>query len=769
MRVNWQKRGLSLVIMMLALLVLLPSLASAASPFKDVKTNHPAYSAIEWAYKQGLIKGYADGTFKPNALLTEAQFVALLVRFDCSAGNSSDAYRYMRSHNMPLNGYTNMKLRKKTITKGQVARIIAAFQGADLSETNAVNYMYKNNLATGATGKNDYNDYGAKLSMTRADAAEFFKRLSKYGDCSMVGLSKTAPGSGDGPVPPNFTGDETVFFPKPEKDPNPPVVKPTDTQLVAFDIEKSSLIANGLDSTYVTVSLKTCSGQPISYEDSLAFSVTSKVGARITQDDYDKYDQKADFSSQVASSNSRFASDGPDLTVKVTAPASVNYRTDEISFQVNDQNSRNKDLNCYTKPVTAQLSYIPQAELRVEIGGFYNYYGEYGQFTGTLPANETRARVTATIVRPGGETIRNYNGRVRFRSAEGATLSNQYAYFSNGVASVDLTSIWSTEPILDEITAEIVDADPRYKDAVATVANTTHGRKVAYDPPLYSENSCSNDAEVAFIIDASGSMEKNDPKRERVTKTKEFLAAMGSSTALASRFNSKGSLLSAPQQAYYVRPTIEGVGQSGGTNIASGMEVAFGNFSGYRPKVAILLTDGNSNENKILEVLKKAHAQGITIHTIGLGSEKNLNEELLKKLAYDTGGQYYHVAESADLGAAYQSILTDVNCGIPAWTCTSASQMFRSPTLERTQSAFFMSTFVNERCGDVARVVLRFNSFEGDIDYDLIPRGQGLYALTKEINEIKNFDLYTEGVFIAIDRSGNELPGQRYVKMEIRK
>jgi len=758
--------------MLLALLVILPTPASAASPFKDVKTNHPAYSAIEWAYKQGLIKGYADGTFKPDGTLTEAQFVALLVRFDCSAGNSSDAYRYMQSNNIPLNGYTNTKLRNKPITKGEVARVIAAFQGADLSETNAVNYMYKNNLATGATGKNDYNDYGANLSMTRADAAEFFKRLAKYGDCSMIGLSGNANGSGDGKneVPPNFTGDETVFFPKPEKDPNPPVAKPTDSQLVTFDIEKSSLIANGVDSTFVTVSLKTCSGQPISYEDSLAFSVTSKVGARITQDDdhYD-YDQKTGFRSQVTSSNSRFASDGPDLTVKVTAPASTNYRTDEISFQINDQNSRNKDLNCYTKPVTAQLSYIPQAELRVEIGGFYNYYGEYGQFNGTLPANETRARVTAKIVRPGGEVITNYNGRVRFRSAEGATLSNQYAYFSNGIASVDLMSIWSTEPILDEITAEIVDADPRYTDAVASVLNTTHGREVAYDPPLRSDYSCSNNAEVAFIIDSSGSMEKNDPDRERVTKTKEFLAAMGSSTALASRFNGRGHLLSPPTWAHDVRLKIDGVGQSGGTNIADGMEVAFGNFTGFNPKVAILLTDGNSNENKIRELLEKAHAQGITIHTIGIGSEKNLNEDLLKKLAYDTGGQYYHVAESIDLGAAYQSILADVNCGIPAWTCTSASQMFRSPTLEHTESAFFMSTFVNERCGDVARVVLRFNSFEGDIDYDLIPRGQGLYALTKEINEIKNFDLYTEGVFIAFDSRGRELPGQRYVQMESRK
>ncbi|MBO0588906.1 S-layer homology domain-containing protein [Sporosarcina sp. E16_8] len=768
-----KKRILSIVLMMILLLAAVPSFASAASPFKDVKTDHPAYSSIEWAYKDGLIKGYPDGTFKPNGILTEAQFVALLIRFDCSAGDFSDNYRYMQSKNIPLNGYTKTQLRTQPITKGQVARIIAAFQGSDLSETYAVNYMYANNLATGATGKNDYQDYGANLSMTRADAADFFKRLSKYGDCSMIGLNRGSNGGGDKQdvVPPNFTGKETVFFPKPEKDPNPPVSKPSNSQLTEFTVEKGSLIANGVDSTFVTLSLKTCSGDPISYEDSLSFSVTSKVGAKITQDDR-RFDEKGNEigSALQTNYNSSFVSDGPDLTVKVTAPASKNFRTDEISFQINDRNNKNKDLNCYTKPVSVQLDYTPQAELRIEIvGNNNNNTNGYGLFNGTLPADGSSARITATIVRPGGEVIRGYNGRVRFRSAEGAYLSDQYAYFSNGVATIYMSSIWSSQPILDEITAEIVQSDPRYQDDIASILNKTHGREVAYDPPLRSAYSCSTNAEVAFIIDSSGSMQQSDPGLLRITKTKEFLAAINPTRSLASRFNSTGHLLSPSRPANDVRPSIDNVGQSGGTNIAAGLDVAFKNYSGNGPKVAILLTDGKSNENKVLEMLKYASAQGITIHTIGLGNAKQLNEPLLKKLAHETGGQYYHVAESIDLGIAYQSILSEVTCGIPAPTCTTASHLFRSPTLERTSSSFFMSTYINERCSVPARVILRFNSLQGDIDYELIPRGQGLYALTKEINEIANFDLYSEGVFIAFgkDRYGNEYElGKRYVQMK---
>ena len=154
--------------------------------------------------------------------------------------------------------------------------------------THAVKHMYINDLATGATGKNDYHDYGAHLSMTRADAVEFLKRLSKVGDCEMIGLGKRANGADDqnDKLPPNFTGKETVYFPDPEKDPAPPVTsKPGNSKLVDIEIDKGSLIANGRDSTFLTVLLKTCSGNTISYEDVRSMKVTSSLGATSTATD----------------------------------------------------------------------------------------------------------------------------------------------------------------------------------------------------------------------------------------------------------------------------------------------------------------------------------------------------------------------------------------------------------------------------------------------------------------------------------------------------
>lgn len=49
-------------------------------PVDDV-TGHWAKGSIEWAMEKGLIKGYPDGSFKPNNPLTRAEACAILERF----------------------------------------------------------------------------------------------------------------------------------------------------------------------------------------------------------------------------------------------------------------------------------------------------------------------------------------------------------------------------------------------------------------------------------------------------------------------------------------------------------------------------------------------------------------------------------------------------------------------------------------------------------------------------------------------------------------
>jgi len=45
--------------------------------FKDVE-NHWAKSSINLWIEKGLIKGYSDGTFKPNGYITRGEFINLV-------------------------------------------------------------------------------------------------------------------------------------------------------------------------------------------------------------------------------------------------------------------------------------------------------------------------------------------------------------------------------------------------------------------------------------------------------------------------------------------------------------------------------------------------------------------------------------------------------------------------------------------------------------------------------------------------------------------
>ena len=51
------------------------------SQFQDITIDHDAYEAIVWAKSRGIVSGYADGTFKPNDTITEAQFAKMLSQF----------------------------------------------------------------------------------------------------------------------------------------------------------------------------------------------------------------------------------------------------------------------------------------------------------------------------------------------------------------------------------------------------------------------------------------------------------------------------------------------------------------------------------------------------------------------------------------------------------------------------------------------------------------------------------------------------------------
>lgn len=52
---------------------------ASASPFTDVGPNHLNSEAIGYVQEQGIVSGYPDGSFRPNAIINRAEFTKIIV------------------------------------------------------------------------------------------------------------------------------------------------------------------------------------------------------------------------------------------------------------------------------------------------------------------------------------------------------------------------------------------------------------------------------------------------------------------------------------------------------------------------------------------------------------------------------------------------------------------------------------------------------------------------------------------------------------------
>ncbi|MBU8908051.1 S-layer homology domain-containing protein [Desertibacillus haloalkaliphilus] len=74
------KFNMVLIAMILIVILIGGSIATANTSFTDVSNNHWAKSSIERMVEEGYINGYPNGTFGPNDEITRAEFVSILTR-----------------------------------------------------------------------------------------------------------------------------------------------------------------------------------------------------------------------------------------------------------------------------------------------------------------------------------------------------------------------------------------------------------------------------------------------------------------------------------------------------------------------------------------------------------------------------------------------------------------------------------------------------------------------------------------------------------------
>ncbi len=169
------------------------------SSFSDIK-SHWAYDDIQWAINKRIVSGEKEGSFRPNDLITEAEFFAMLFSLysDDSLIKDIDSselskyydigvwsdryYRYAGTLNLNVDlGVNSAKLRNKVISRAGVAQIVAGLAGRNYAnDDDAILYLLNMEYSAGKTAAT-IQGYAGKENLTRADAIVFLKNLKEQG------------------------------------------------------------------------------------------------------------------------------------------------------------------------------------------------------------------------------------------------------------------------------------------------------------------------------------------------------------------------------------------------------------------------------------------------------------------------------------------------------------------------------------------------------------------------------------------------------------
>ena len=170
--------------------------AYAKNSFSDVNEKHWAYSSVTWAANKGIAQGDGSGKFLPNQLITEAEFLAMLIRafgIEPKPWSEDDAwfdkyYIFAKELKWPVKGYYNHNEANKTIDRQRVADIVSAADGENylvipwgtFGEDATIRYLLTKGYSNGITSAT-VEGYQAGKPLTRAEAVTFIKNLQDKG------------------------------------------------------------------------------------------------------------------------------------------------------------------------------------------------------------------------------------------------------------------------------------------------------------------------------------------------------------------------------------------------------------------------------------------------------------------------------------------------------------------------------------------------------------------------------------------------------------
>ena len=182
------KRIISLILIFSFILAVTP--AVYAAEFTDLNSSHWAYNNVTALVTSGTINGYADGTFRPEATVTRAEFVKMIgvgseVRTQAFDDVPSSHWAYSFVMASGLDAYVDNTFAPDVpITRGDVAKLLWKRAGSPAGivappiihrqskDWEAASWVYAKGLMVG----NDYIDLRLGDTITRAEAATLIVR-----------------------------------------------------------------------------------------------------------------------------------------------------------------------------------------------------------------------------------------------------------------------------------------------------------------------------------------------------------------------------------------------------------------------------------------------------------------------------------------------------------------------------------------------------------------------------------------------------------------
>lgn len=203
-----------------------------------------------------------------------------------------------------------------------------------------------------------------------------------------------------------------------------------------------------------------------------------------------------------------------------------------------------------------------------------------------------------------------------------------------------------------------------------------------------SSESSTEGIDIVLAMDISGSMLAKDFEPDRITASKHLASEFA-----AERIGDRISVVAFAGEAFTQCPLTSDKASVGtmlsrlrsgvvddGTAIGNGLATAINRLreSGAKSKVVVLLTDGVNNRGQISPIMAAeiARDMGIKVYTIGVGTkgqapmpavdmfgnqtyvmaDVEIDEELLRKIANTTGGEYFRAVDNEALKQIYSQI-----------------------------------------------------------------------------------------------------------------